>query len=250
MARVWTNINGQHLGSPGYALVTAVPLSMFIMVKPFSDASGLDYYFTIGDTATQNQYFALGAFNSLFRGRKRSSAEGNATVNAGSTYILGRWYRMLLVWEAVALTKLYVDGIHVATTTTSVTPDAGTFDDIHIGGRVGKNDNTPDAHLAEACIWNVALNSAEARDLNTVNPNQVRSGNIRGHWSCDSPGAVVLDKSGYGNHMTDNNNNISIAGHPLLLSDELPVFAKVAAAASGAFLPYHPIAPFRHGLTR
>lgn len=158
------------------AIVTAVPITMAAWF--YADSNTVNQTI-LGVTASgaTNARFTLQCQNTGYlraavqAGGSTAGADTTATINTGA------WQHGAAVFTGNASRTVYLDGANNATNTTSLTPSAAALNRTNVGTqwRNQARENYFDGRVAEAAVWNVALNASEIAALATgLRPSLVR----------------------------------------------------------------------------
>lgn len=158
------------------AVATAVPLTMAAWF--YADSNTVNQTI-LGLTASgaTNARFTLQCQNTGYlraavqAGGSTAGADTTATINTGA------WQHGAAVFTGNASRTVYLDGANNATNTTSLTPSSAALNRTNVGTqwRNQARENYFDGRVAEAAIWNVALNASEVASLVTgIRPSLVR----------------------------------------------------------------------------
>ncbi len=121
------------------------------------------------DSTGNNMNYGLWMTSSeLVRGgfETSSGSDRYATSPSPKTYNDGQWHHGVVTFDG-SIVRLYIDGIQVATTSTSSVPEAGNHP-LRIGSdsRI-IDDDLFTGNIDEVGIWNRALNTTEIANLNS-----------------------------------------------------------------------------------
>lgn len=201
------NFNGttQYLSSAS-AVLAATPFTMACWFLT-SDVTTDPVLMSIGVTGSANNIHALQATGSLGGDPVRATSKVTATSAAAATstgYSANVWQHACGVWASATDRKAYVNGGSEGTNTTSRVP-AG-MNSTYIGASQGVSvSNFVTGRIAEAAIWNVALNTSEIAALAAgVSPLRIRPNALVTYWPLFGVGDPEPDRSNGGFHLTLN----------------------------------------------
>ncbi|MDB4754326.1 LamG domain-containing protein [Akkermansiaceae bacterium] len=161
---VFSGVDADSFINDTFSAITEMPVTASIWVKTM--ATQKDGILYVGDGATGNSYYIIGAQN----GAARIVARNTAEVIGGSTTLVndGGWHHVLAVYTSSAERSLYVDGIFQTTNTVDV-PDL-------LPTRFGLGAltrNTPHApvdlftgEVDDVALWDRSFTPADAAALN------------------------------------------------------------------------------------
>lgn len=182
MARVFTAASSHKL-EHGAGLVTAAPLSISIWGRPTSTAANL-VAFALGHNSAGDNRFVLyyNALGTISFASVNAGAAGIAVSTTG--YSANVWSHVAGVTSAANARAAYLNGSSKGTEATSVTPGAIDITDI---GAQHAGSSTPtsffDGDLAEAALWDAALDDAEVAALaKGMSPLLIRPQSLVGYW--------------------------------------------------------------------
>lgn len=236
MARSFASASTQHLLTSA-AVVTAPPVTMACWFIA-DDTTAERCLMSISDGATDNQWFRLDLRGDVggdpVSMRCRFSGGQDARADSTTGFSTATWSHACGVVASTTSRSVYLNGGNSATNTTSVS--TGSFTTTTIGKRSSSNQALMNGDIAEAGIWNVALNADEIMALSKgVCPLLIRPANLKGYWRLGI-GSPEPDWSGNGNHMTVT--GATVADHapvqPLILGRSGIPFTYVAAPVVAA----------------
>lgn len=150
----------------GTTPVTAVPLTLACWFNSDSITAS-QVLIQVTDSSSNNNYFGLYASGNTAGDPVRALTQSAAAFGPAATttgYAASTWYHAAGVFSASDSRSAYIDGGSKGTETTAVTPSS--IDRI---GLAADGDLSPgslfNGRLAEAAIWNVALDDAEVAAL-------------------------------------------------------------------------------------
>lgn len=233
MARTFVRASSQHC-SIASALVTVHPLTLAAWIRPSTSNTTQDIL-TITDGA--------GAANGWLL-RQTSSATIQALSDAGGTFdsstttgtvTNGTWSHAAAVFASATSRKAYLDGTVATENTTNISP--GSLSDTRVGAAFGPQ-NFYDGDIAEAAIWNVALDAAEIAALaKGISPFLIRPASLIAYWPLFGNNSPEIDR-------WKNKSDLTVTGatkgaHPRqyypasILPGTQVVFAKTLSATQG-----------------
>lgn len=201
------NFNGttQYLSNTN-AILAATPLTMACWFYS-TNAAALQNLMEIGTDGTANHRFSLDANGSAAGDPIRAGANtaaGLAVASTSTGYAINTWQHACGVWASTTDRKAYLNGGGEGTNTTSRVP-AG-MNSTYIGARHNAAvDTFIVGFIAEAAIWNAALNTSEIAALaRGVSPLRIRPDNLKFYSPLFGVGSPEPDYIG-GFHLTLNN---------------------------------------------
>jgi hypothetical protein len=176
MSRDFESGSSQYLSNTN-AVLTATPLTMACWFKPES-ASSNQCLISLGVSGNTNNRHNL----SLIAGvgvRMISRTTSNAEATTSANFSTGVWQHACGVVASSTDRRAYLNGGNEGTDATDRTP-AG-INSTFIGAQHNASPSTfTDGLIAEAAIWNVALNASEIAVLaRGVSPLRIRPGNLK-----------------------------------------------------------------------
>jgi hypothetical protein len=207
----WTFAGGTTGLTLASAPITAVPLTMSCAFFPTLDAAE-QMLMAIANNATDTDYFALTArlddAGDPLEAQTRSTAAGFEFLETTNSITLNAWNIGVGVWRTTTDRSIYLNGLTgSADGTTDITPASLNRFAIARNPRSSDNQNLT-GRIAEAAMWNVALDTAEVAALcKGVSPRLIRPQSLVGYWPCFANDASELDRS-------ENANNLTLAGAP------------------------------------
>ena len=206
MARLFDDASTEYMEKDA-APVTAYPLTMACWF--YSDDAAADQgLMSIIDKDAPDQWLAaLHARGGIAGDPVRASVRAGTQVNVVTTtgYSVNTWHHACGVFASTTSRDVFIDGDSKGSNTTSSSPSG--VDRISVGRQ---GDSTPgnymSGRIAEAAVWNVALNDFEIALLATpgITPNRIRPDNLRGYWPVWGLHSPEIDLSGQGNSLTVN----------------------------------------------
>ena len=212
MARNFASASSQYLTSA--TVGSAFPFTYACWFN-VTNTTAYHYLMSSADTATDTNYFALGA------GGAEPGDPVFAEVNASSTYVLvgtstgysaNTWHHACAVFESATSRSVYIDGGSKGTSTTSRAP-AG-LDNTTIGSIVlNSAAYYADGLIAEAAIYDVALSDADVLMLaKSVSPLAVKPQSLVAYWPLIGRTSPEIDVvGGFGQTLT---NTPTTGAHP------------------------------------
>lgn len=195
MARSF-NGTTQYLSNAG-AVLTAPPITMACWFKSTSD-SAAQTLISLGVAGSQDNRFTLQVSGNVagdpIRALTRDTGNGIATSSTG--YATNVWQHACAVFASSTDRRAYVNGGSEGTNTTSRTPSG--VSSTYLGAQQDVSaTNFIVGVVAEAAIWNVALNTSEIAALAAgVSPLRIRSGNLKAYWPVYGVGSPEPDYVG------------------------------------------------------
>lgn len=214
MARLF-NGTTQYLNAG--AVLTATPLTMacwFLAANITAEHTLMN----IGTAGSGNHRFGMFASGNVasdpVRINARTTASGIAVTSTG--YSANVWQHACGVFASSVSRTVYLNGGGAGTDGTNLTP-AG-MDSTYIGALHGAAVGTfLSGRIAEAAIWNVALNASEVAALAAgVSPLRIRPNALVAYWPLFGVGSPEPDYSNGGFAMTLNNAPTQIDHAPVL----------------------------------
>lgn len=214
MARLFDDASSQYLTRSG-AAVTAPPFTMACWF--YSDDALIEQVLlSLSDTATNTQFFRLGLRGDTAGDHAEIQTRSGGTadfVETSTGYSVNTWHHACGVWTSSASRAVYLDGGGAGTSSASVTPSG--LDNTNIGATVRLNTNQfMSGRVAEAAIWDVALDAAEVAALaKGFSPLLIRPQSLVAYWPLVGNDSPELDrwKNGYDLTLT---NAPTKADHP------------------------------------
>ena len=106
----------------------------------------------------------------------------NSVADTTTGYTTGVWYHACAVGISATSRDVYLNGGSKGSNTTSSTPSGLDTTSLGVSTR-NTTVNVYDGRIAEAAIWNVALNADEVLALaNRVSPQRVRPASLLAYW--------------------------------------------------------------------
>ena len=227
MARNFVAASSQFLEN-GAAIVTAAPLTMACWYRPVAtNAAYLLMMQGLFDASTDYFYLYHNLTNTVVA-QTHATDTVFAATSAGTS--AGVWTHACAVFAAADSRAAYINGGSKGTNTDSRTP-AG-INRTLLGARylTGSKSLFLDGDLAEAAIWNVALDDAEVATLAAgVSPLGVRPSGLVAYWPLIGTTSPEIDIRGR-TELTLNNTPTQ-AAHPRIFYPARPVSIGTAAAA-------------------
>lgn len=161
------------------AVLTATPITMAAWCIADS-ASGLHPIMTIQQSGSNNQMHRLKLYLNKVHVQTQNSNDGSAEAAASTTYSTGTWFHAAGVFASSTSRIAYFNGGNSGSNTTNITPSPLQITQI---GKASGPDEFYDGTIAEAGIWNVALDADEIAALGKgVSPLLIRPGSLAAYW--------------------------------------------------------------------
>ena len=194
MSRLFDHASSQKL-LHGAAVLTAAPITMACWF--YIDAADINNgLMTIG-ASSQDHWFGIIARRQDTSGVIRAQTSAGATAEVADTstaYNLNTWHHATVVFAAANDRRAYLDGGGKGTNASSATP--GSLDRTAIGATERNTvDNYVSGRIAEAAIWNAALDDSEAVSLaKGFSPLLIRPQSLVAYWPLFGNDATEIDR--------------------------------------------------------
>lgn len=199
------DFNGTTQYLSGSAVLSGPPLTMACWFYSTS-AAGNQTLISLGTAGQNNHRFTMLAAGNVasdpIQAVTRDTAASTASSSTG--YSANAWQHACAVFAATNDRRAYVNGGSEGTETTSRTATGmnSTYLGVQQNATIG---NYMIGRIAEAAVWNVALNASEIAALALgVSPLRIRPGNLVAYWPVFGEGSPEPDYVG-GFHLTLNN---------------------------------------------
>ncbi|TWT90272.1 Bifunctional hemolysin/adenylate cyclase precursor [Pseudobythopirellula maris] len=188
-------------GVPSVARVEgALTLSAWVNVQSIdSDGNGQERQPIIAKGASGEWEFALYVYDDLTAGIALWQTNSFSHVAArGGQLTIGQWSHVTGTYEEGGETRIYIDGVLVASTNSQIGSVGFGNEPLYLGGR--SDGQFLDAVIDDAQIWGRAWDAVEAQQAADGAEPTDRTGLV-GHWKLDEgAGSVAHDTSGNGYH--------------------------------------------------
>ena len=161
---ILSGVDGDSFINDTFAAITNLPASMSVWVK--TTATQKDGIVYLGDGATGNAYYIIGAQGGVARVVARNPAE----VIGGSTTTINdnAWHHILAVYSSPTERHLYVDGVFQTTNTTEVLEV--TLTRFGLGALTRNTPHAPvdlfTGEVDDVALWDRVFTAADAAALN------------------------------------------------------------------------------------
>jgi len=184
MPRLFTDIPSPEYLKKSSPLITSLPFSVSIWIKPDNvDSGGTKVLWHQGNTGdTYFWYVAIFTQGSL-RKKPVLFANENGTNDwavSSTQLVVGEWAHICAVETATNDRKILVNGAGKGTNTTDLDPLAASHDVVGLGARVGAVATLGyEGTIGHVAVWDAALTDEEAIILATgVSPLKIRRSNL------------------------------------------------------------------------
>lgn len=204
MSRDFESTSSQYLNNAN-GIVSNFPLTMACWFKS-ENAAITQTLLSVGTAGSANHRHTLSAAGAVASDPitllSQTTSGGTATSTTG--YTVGTWHHAVGVVISATDRRAYIDGGSEGTSVTNLTP-AG-MNSTYIGARQAVAVTAfMDGFIAEAAIWNVALNIQEILALaRGVCPLEIRPLALVSYWPVFGLSDPEPDYGGGGFHMTVN----------------------------------------------
>lgn len=189
MARGFTIASSQELRNATLAAATAAPLTMACWFRPSDVAGGTSKILMALDDAA-SEFFALQSIATT--GACRATVTGGFVATAPGTPSNGVWAHVAGVFVSSTSRFAYLNGAIGAEGTDASTP---VVTQTRLGALHGTAQFTA-GDIAEAAIWNVALNASEIQQLaRGYSPLLVRKSSLVAYWPLNAGASPEPDRS-------------------------------------------------------
>jgi len=228
MARGFDDGSSQYLYSAN-AVISAYPFTMAAWCYS-DDNANLQTVLSVGDTATTNNYWRI-----VMAGNYANdpfhlwAVNGGAPVIASTSpsgYSINTWHHIIGVGASSTDRRIYIDGGSEGQETTNITPTG--IDEVAIGSTAkAAHGNYMSGNIAEAAIWNVALNASERVALSKgYSPLLIRPDGLVFYV----PFIRSNDKDIIGGLSLTANGTPTVTVHPRVFYPSMPILGKSSAA--------------------
>jgi len=181
-----------------------VPLTLAAWVKKtaaqWADASDNHIVMLSETTASNNSIkirASLAADNVV--ATQTSTTDGSAQEAFADTTYDDVWVLVVGVFTADNDRDVYIETSANVGSSTADKPLTATLNTIAIGGGTHSDFAGFEGNIAEVCIWNMALGTADVDALQTAAqtgpaPNTIQSANVIGYWPLDADNATQLNE--------------------------------------------------------
>ena len=195
MARLFDDASSQYLEHAAAALA-GVPITMACWFQS-DDATVSQGLMSIGRADVDDNFFELQAAGTVAGDPIRAHTEstsGAGVADTSSGYSVDTWHHACAVFAAVDDRRAYIDGGSKGTGATSVTPASLAITDVGRAARSVNNRYTS-GRIAEAAVWNVALDDSEVAALaKGFSPLLIRPQSLVAYWPLFGNDASELDR--------------------------------------------------------